>query len=124
MVTLFQIWLVSALVLIGIMFYAYVNAVRQQYTAIHTRLRFADFVFDEVSLLHRDIFRLVEKAKPQGQRTARAGMVIVKRGQEFFTSRIFGRIESERGRASSFFLKQIIEHKERDVERGNDERSV
>ncbi len=124
MSTLLIIWIVSALTLLCIVVYARKNAGRQENVNEQSQIRLGDVVSREITTLHRDFYKLLDAAKPHGQRSLSAGLVMVKRGQDLFISRVYGRIQSEKGRASSFFLKQIAEHKERDVERENSSRSM
>lgn len=124
MSTLLIIWIVSALTLLSIVIYARKCAAVRDITALQAEVRFSDVVTREITTLHRDFYKLLDAARPHGERSLSAGLVMVKRGQDLFISRVYGRIQSEKGRASSFFLKQIAEHKERDLERENSSRSM
>ena len=118
------LWIVSGMTLVGVILYARHIAAKVEFSAPHVAPTLPDVVASEVALLHRDFSKLIDVAKPHGKRTLAAGVVMVKRGQDVFIRRVYGRIQSEKGRASSFFLKQIAEHKEKDAKRDDGERSM
>lgn len=124
MSTLFTIWMISVLVILAIISFAYLLARRERQFARISPHHIRDLVGDEIVSLHRDFSALVEKVKPHGKRTVSMGLSVIKKGQDVFISRVFGGIQTEKGRASSFYLKQIAENKEKDVERENSDRGL
>lgn len=117
-------WIISALTILGIILYARFYQSEREDALLHGEHRLSDVLTEEMLSLHRDLRELFEVLKPHGKRSLSAGLVMVKRGQDLFISRVYGRIQCEKGRASSFFLKQIAEHQGKDAERENSERSV
>jgi hypothetical protein len=81
---------------------------------------FTELMTREIQLLNHDFGRLLLNLRPHGARAVRAGLVVVKRGHDLVINRVYGRTSITRGSASSFFLKQIAEHKEgeRDLPKG------
>lgn len=108
---LFGIWLVSLVTILGIVTYGWILYRRSFHAQVHTPLRLHDIFTHEVSQMHKDFYKLLAHMRPHGVRTARAGLVMIKRGQELFIHRVYGRMKIEKGSASSFFLKHITEHK-------------
>lgn len=109
---LLGVWIASLMTIIAIVLYGRVLHVRRTHEHEHAPVHIHDLIAHEIFKLNKEFSRLVESAKPHGVRTARAGLVMVKRGQELFVRRVYGRIKIEKGSTSSFFLKHISEHKE------------
>jgi hypothetical protein len=109
---LFGIWLASLITIMGIVLYGRTLHNRSFQTHEHPSIHLHDLIAHEVSELNKVFLSLLETAKPHGVRTARAGLVMIKRGQELIIHRVYGRMKVEKGRTSSFFLKHISEHKE------------
>jgi len=109
---LLGIWFVSLITILGIVLYGSMLHNKNLHPHEHPEVHPHDFIAHEISELNKVFLRLLKSAKPHGIRTARAGFVIVKRGQEIFIRRVYGHMNVEKGRTSSFFLKHISEHKE------------
>ena len=110
---LLSIWIVSLASIVGALVYGRIVTNQRRSETIELSQRpvsFSDFMSHELAELKSDMLLLIEGLRPHGVRTIRSGVTMVQRGQEVFISRVYGRIKTEKGRASSFFLKQIAEH--------------
>ncbi len=56
---------------------------------------------------------IINGLRPHGKSIVRGSYRILRRGHDIFIERVYGRIRIDKGRASSFFLKQIAEHQEK-----------
>ena len=109
---LLGVWLGSLTTIIAIVFYGRFLYARRAHEHEHVPVHIHDLLAHEIVNLNKEFSKLIESAKPHGVRTARVGLVIIKRGKELFVRRIYGRMKIEKGSTSSFFLKHISEHKE------------
>ncbi len=110
---LLSIWIVSLVSIVGALVYGRMLKHERRSETIELSERpvsFSDFMSHELALLKRDMLLLIGSLRPHGVRTIRSGVSMVLRGQEVFISRVYGRIKTQKGLASSFFLKQIAEH--------------
>lgn len=71
-----------------------------------------DFVAIELTRMVGHVSHLFHYARPHGERAMFHSTVLLKKGHDLFIEKIFGRIVVEQGKAASFFLKRIAEHKE------------
>lgn len=117
------IWVTSLASMLGVAWYGW----RQSYNRGDERVehyRLGDLASKEAHLLVHDVVTLIEGMKPHGARALRGGLVFVRRGQDFFLARVYGKMKTNSIGASSFFLKQIREHKEQDTKRISDSREM
>ena len=108
---LLVIWLLALSLIVGIIFYARIARRDARLNTARTPQDWSEFVHDEVLRMYGNVGRMVHVARPHGERAMSAGIVIVRRGHDLFIERVFGRMSVEKGKASSFFLKQITESK-------------
>ncbi len=54
---------------------------------------------------------VIHKVRPHASRALDVVVVVGKKGHDTFIDRVFGKRRREKGSASSFFLKNIAEHK-------------
>lgn len=108
MPVIFFLWVGSLLAMSGIIAFAVFR--RSTYATSETT--FVDFVRGE--MYHVAVFfrAIVFSALKNGSALIISGAGPLRRGNEMFMERMFGRVKIERGRASSFFLKRIAEHKD------------
>ena len=111
---LLGIWIMSLASIVGVLLYGrmiqHQRGDEASNRAAESPTSFSEVVSHELATLNRDIRALIDALKPHGVRTIASGVTIVRKGQEVFISRVYGRIKTQKGRASSFFLKQIAEH--------------
>ena len=55
--------------------------------------------------------RMIHKVRPHASRALDVFVVVGKKGHDTFIDRVFGKRSAIKGTASSFFLKNIAEHK-------------
>jgi hypothetical protein len=118
-------WIVSALLCALLLLYARFLLSRlgvSKEIGAHNNLR--DIIALEIVALRDDGARFVRFMTPHGKRSLSLGARVCRRGHDVFMRRVYGRIHLEKGRASSFFLKQIVEHKELDTMRDDPLRGV
>ncbi len=75
-------------------------------------LELPGFVHLQVEEFFRHLHSAAKHTEPHARQLRVVIIGVVTRGHDYFIERIFGRIVRERGKASSFFLKHIAEHKE------------
>jgi hypothetical protein len=121
MSTLTLIWIASLATMAGIAWHGS-RGVRTGTSPAGIRL--SDLASKEAHLLLRDTVAFLEDMRPHGARALSQGIVFVRRGQDFLIARVYGKIKVHKGSASSFFLKQIAEHKGQSVERNQGEREM
>ena len=107
---LVTIWTVSLAAMVGIYWYAATRASVSRVARAPKDL--TELMTREIQHLNADFGQLLRDIRPHGVRAVRAGLIAVKRGNDLIISRVYGRMSVEKGKASSFFLKQIAEHKE------------
>ena len=78
----------------------------------------SDLVRAEIVRMRADGREIVEAIKPHGKSVAKESLRVLRRGHDLIIERVYGRIRVEKGRASSFFLKQIAEHQGKGDARG------
>lgn len=117
------IWLLALAVMAGIVFSARTKSGENMYEGKRA-LRLGDLASKEAHLLLRDTVSLVNDIRPHGARAFRSGLVFVRRGQDFFIARVYGKMQMQKGSASSFFLKQIAEHQGQSVGRARGAREM
>ena len=64
--------------------------------------------------LYRSVGRfsqVMHKVRPHASRALDVFVVVGKKGHDTFIDRVYGKLRAEKGTASSFFLKNIAEHK-------------
>ena len=103
-------WLGSILVLVGIFLYACTRTS----TSISENVpgSFKDFVAIEMVRTSGELLHGLAQARPHGERAFAEGVMLFQRGHAMFIEKVFGRLEIEKGKAGSFFLKRIAENKE------------
>lgn len=104
----FLLWIGSLLLILTIVVLA---AVRRT-VPVTTEVSFADLVRDELSWIVDHLRMITRGAFNKGSALLVSGAMPLRRGNELFIERVFGKMKIERGRASSFFLKRIAEHKD------------
>lgn len=70
-----------------------------------------EFVRDTLYRSADRFSHVIHRVKPHASRVAGVFIIIGKKGHDTFIDRVFGKTNAEKGRASSFFLKNIAEHK-------------
>lgn len=109
------VWYISLAVLVGI---GYVALRRLPNGADETvPLHVNDLAIREIHLVRRDVTHLLRDMRPHALRVIRNFFALLKKGQDFLVTRAYGKIKIHKGSASSFFLKQIAEHQEKEGER-------
>lgn len=112
MIFLVFLWGLSFLTISGTICYGVFRNGTESSPVNNTPLDLGEFVRDEIHHLLERVSKLRELVKPHTSRLLIAVLNYCKRGHVAFSERLFGRILSERGKAASFFLKYIAEHKE------------
>ena len=104
-------WLLSLVTLGGVVFYAR-SRDTSPVSSEERSTDWRDFIAIELTRMVGYISRLFDYARPHGERAVFHGTVVLKKGHDLFIEKVFGGIEIEKGKAASFFLKRIAEHKE------------
>ncbi len=116
MITLFLIWLSSLLAMLILSLCALLRlrgASANFVSRIPSRSpELPAFIRLQIEELFRHLHVVAKRSEPHARRLSVVVISLGKRGHDYFIERIFGRIIRERGKASSFFLKHIAEHKE------------
>ena len=105
-------WLLSLVLLLGIVFYTHTSkSVRALSSegAIDNLGDFAVALFREMS---GEFLRGAALLRPHGEHIVLKSGILIKRGHNMLIEKAFGRMRVEKGKAPSFFLKHIAEHKE------------
>jgi hypothetical protein len=112
-------WLLSFATLCGVVFYARSRTV-DVLSSADDSTNWRDFIAVELTRIVGYVSHLLSYARPHGARALFHGSEALKKGHDLFIEKVFGGIEIEKGKAASFFLKRIIEHKEslREKDRG------
>ena len=105
-------WLLSLALLLGIFFYARNHRGAPAFSPKEIPESFSDFIAIELTRMGGHLSRLVQYARPHGEKVIATGGTFLKKGHDIFIEKIFGRMVIEKGNAASFFLKRIAEHKE------------
>ena len=103
-------WLVSLLLLIGIFGYARTREVMSISADVPENFR--DFIAIELARIGEYFLHGFAQARPHGERVIAGSTILLKKGHDLFIEKIIGRIEVEKGKTASFFLKRIVEYKE------------
>lgn len=106
------LWLISLVLLVGIIVYA--RRKEASFAASFEEMpdSFADFIAIELTRMTGHLSRGATQLRPHGERVIAQSTVFLKKGHDIFIEKIFGRMEIEKGNVVSFFLKRITEHKE------------
>lgn len=112
MTPLIAFWLLSLVVLVGIVVYAGRKCGSDAVPIEDTPRNLADFIAIELARMTGHLSRGVVRLRPHGEMIIMQSSVVLKKGHDIFIEKIFGRIVIEKGKAASFFLKRIAEHKE------------
>ena len=106
------IWFLSLSAIIVILFIANKISSRISSSLSYSNIHLSDVAWREIIQIKKDVMEFLHFAKPHGVRTVKKGVLIGKRAQDMFITRVYGMIEAPKGKASSFFLKHISLHKE------------
>ncbi|MDO8521019.1 MAG: hypothetical protein Q7S52_02800 [bacterium] len=109
---LLAIWLFSLVVVIGIAFYARFKQQVPLPISGDATSDLDDFFVGELRGMSNELLRGVARFRPHGERVIIQGGVLIRKGHNMLIEKAFGRIAVEKGKASSFFLKRIAEHKD------------
>lgn len=105
-----MVWLGSLLLALCIFVYARVRGGR---TLGYDREAYlGSLIAEELSGVGQHAARGALYFRPHGERAVAYGTLWLKRGHDVFIEKVFGRIEIEKGRTPSFFLKRIALHRE------------
>ena len=104
------IWALSAFTLVGVIVFSYKH--RSQTSPKQIPQDFNAFIHDALSHLAAHTTSAVGTAKPHAHRFLSQVLSVIHSTQTKFTEQVFGKINKERGKTASFFLKYIAEHKE------------
>lgn len=106
------LWFISLALLVGMVLYARKRLeILPLSRVIVAPEGFGDFFANEVLRIIGDCYWIFKKLRPHGEMLAEVGMRVIERGHRIFVERVYGRIQVEQGKASSFFLKHIAEYK-------------
>ncbi|OGZ09262.1 MAG: hypothetical protein A3D65_05865 [Candidatus Lloydbacteria bacterium RIFCSPHIGHO2_02_FULL_50_13] len=109
---LLTIWLLSLLVLLGLVFYARSRRSALTLPRESSAGDFGDFLMNESRAVGEEFWRGAARLRPHGERVIVESGVLIKKGHNMLIEKAFGRIAAPKGKASSFFLKRIAEHKD------------
>ncbi len=112
MTFLVAVWTCSLLSLLGVVAFAFYRMARGAQQLVHASHDLDEFVREEFTHLFTLLSQTVASVKPHTKRFGLRAALYGKRGRDIFGEHVFGRMQSERGSAASFFLKYIAEHKE------------
>ena len=105
------IWALSAITLFGVIIFAY----RQRSHMTSPKQipeDFNAFIHEALSHLAVHATSVAGTAKPHAHRVVAQILSLIHSTQTKFTEQVFGKINKERGKTATFFLKYIAEHKE------------
>ncbi|HEY9585621.1 MAG TPA: hypothetical protein VJJ02_03485 [Candidatus Paceibacterota bacterium] len=102
----------SLAALIGIFFYARSRSRTPMFFPGETPEDFGDFIAIELMRMSGGLSRLLRHVRPHGERVLMTSGLYFKKGHDIFIEKVFGHIAVEPGKAASFFLKRIAEHKD------------
>ena len=109
MTFLVSLWFLLLAILAGIIIYGQNQEGESDLTVPEN---FHDFFMEEFARME-EFFRMVlERLHPHGKRALVSGGTLLKKGHDAFLEKIFGGIEVEKGKVTSFFVKRIAEQKE------------
>lgn len=114
-------WVASLLALVGIVVYARMNRNVFQVSPQDVPSDFNDFVATELTRIAEHFSHGVRRLRPHGEKMIATSGVLLRKGHNIFIERVVGRIEVKRGKAASFFLKRIAEHREALRQKGREE---
>ncbi|OGZ06602.1 MAG: hypothetical protein A3C93_00405 [Candidatus Lloydbacteria bacterium RIFCSPHIGHO2_02_FULL_54_17] len=109
---LVALWTLSLVALIGIVLYAHRK--RDAFTpSPHVADgNFGDLVVEELRETGEMLWRRAVLLRPHGERIVVESGILLKKGHNMLIEKAFGRVATEKGGSSSFFLKRIAEYKE------------
>ncbi len=103
-------WLFSLFVLLGTTMFAFYFA-RSAPRPTQIPRDFTEFVHEALSHLAFHVSRTAEHAKPHASRVTTFVVIVGKWSHGKFVEKVFGKTVQAPGKAASFFLKYIAEHK-------------
>ncbi len=111
MTLLLILWCTSLLFVAGISFYAlfYKN---KESAVLPLPETMSEFIFDVVSILFVLLLQIIGYLRPYMRSIFHLGIHVSQKSQGLVHERLFGKATRQRGKAVSFFLKRIAEHKE------------
>ncbi len=112
MTPLIALWLFALIILVGIVVYGFHTKGSTNVSSEDAPTNWCNFLAIELTRMAGYISHLLIHARPHGEKAVAHGTIFLKKGHDMFIEKIFGRIEVEKGKAASFFLKRIAEHKE------------
>ena len=121
MTSLIVFWFLSLVALVGIVVYAGRKGGSHATPFEDAPRSFADFIAIELTRMIGHLSRGVRRLRPHGEMIIMQSSVVLKKGHDIFIEKIFGHIAIEKGKAASFFLKRIAEHKEALRQKGREE---
>ena len=107
---LVSIWSLSLITLLLVIFFA-LYAFRRGSTVRVFHHNVESFVTYEFNSFLGAIHKSFHSIRPHAERFGMVAFERGKNGYDIFIERIFGKVEIEKGKAASFFLKHIAEHK-------------
>jgi hypothetical protein len=110
-------WLLSLATLGGVVIYARSNSALPL-SSDEQPEDWRGFVAIELTRMVGYVSHLFHYARPHGERAIFHSTVAIQKGHDLFIEKVFGRVVIEKGKAASFFLKRIAEHKESLREQG------
>lgn len=107
-------WLLSLALLVGIYVYAYTrkNVGNLVTSPEETPASFADFVATELTRMTGHLSHGAIRLRPYAEWAITQSRIFLGKGHNIFAEKVFGRMEIEKGKVVSFFLKRIAEHQE------------
>jgi hypothetical protein len=116
---LFISWLVSLIAVGGIAGMALSGMRGRSFSREHEPTDLSGFLSGELHAFFELLRSYATHAwRPLANWTIDKSAHYVTRGHDMFMERVYGRVEIERGKAASFFLKRIAEHKEESKKNG------
>ena len=115
------IWIASLLVMLTLVLLGK-RASSREFNYAQPPHDLGEFVRDTLYISADRFSHLLQMAQPYALRVLEAFAVVGRKGHDTFIDRVFGKRSAEKGTASSFFLKNIAEHKaesKRDVDAQN-----
>lgn len=109
---LVALWIIALLILAGVVVYAHMRPKSQALPSSGGASDLSRMMAGEILEMGGLIWNKTLLLRPHGERVISEGVVLWKRGHNLLVEKAFGRVMTEKGKTSSFFLKRIAEIKE------------